>query len=187
MSENIHKRRISFPEVVVIGFILSLFAAIGLSALQQRHHGCRRPPCLNNLYQIGLAIRLYAGDNDKWFPCDRATTTLGSFALLTNNYLMGNKLWICPQDIGVQPAAPTSSWTKTNLSYAYGGFGLSETVQPDTPIACDRVSGGNFNCPNPWIGNRWTHKSDGGNVLYADGHVAFVRIMDPPMYRGNNP
>jgi hypothetical protein len=56
--------------------------------------------CQNNLKQIGLSLRLYSGDYQKRFPTDAASTTLGSFALLTNNYQTSYKTWICFSDPG---------------------------------------------------------------------------------------
>lgn len=143
--------------------------------------------CLNNVKQIGLSLRLYSGDFQKRFPCDAAGTAIGSFTLLTNLYQTSYKTWVCPSDLGVYPGGPTYPLSRTNLSYAYGGFGLTEETQPDTPLICDRSSAGDPTGVTPWKYNKWTHKSDGGNVLYADGHVAWVKTMDVPMYRGKNP
>jgi len=48
-----------------------------------------------------------------------------------------------------------------------------------------------FNWPafgaRPYANNKWTHKTDGGCVLFADGHVAWQREFRPPMYNGKNP
>jgi prepilin-type processing-associated H-X9-DG protein len=137
--------------------------------------------------QIGLSLRLYSGDFSERFPCDATATTLGSFGLLTNKYQTSYKTWVCPSDPGMIAGAPVHPWTSTNLSYAYGGFGLTEKTRPDTPLACDRSSDGNPTGKKPWARNQWTHKSDGGNVLFVDGCVAFQQTMPVPMYRGKNP
>lgn len=142
--------------------------------------------CFNNIKQIGLSIQLYAGDYGGRYPSDAAATTVGSFALLANKYQTSFKTWICRSDTGMVVGSSNQPLTRKNISYAYGGFGLTESVQPDTPIACDSTSG-DVTSTMPYQGNTWTHKSDGGNVLYADGHVAFVMTMNPPMYRGRNP
>ncbi|MSR65601.1 MAG: DUF1559 domain-containing protein [Verrucomicrobiae bacterium] len=147
----------------------------------------RRAMCLNNLKQIGVSLRLYREDNSGRLPCDVNSTVLGSFALLINNYQTSYKTWICPSDPGILAGSAFNPWTTSNLSYAYGGFELTAGVQPDTPSVCDRSSSGNPTGPTPWQNNMWTHKYDGGNVLFADGHVAFVKTMTPPMYRGKNP
>ena len=65
-------------------------------------------------------------------------------------------------------------------------------MQPDTPLLADRTSkyGAGVTWSgdaSPYVGNAWTHKSDGGNVLFADGHVEWVKIFSPPMYQTKNP
>lgn len=197
MNTDVPKPAVSFAEMVVLAVVVGLLAMMVHPILFYRSHGHgtgekpRRSSCLNNLKQIGLAMRLYSADYDERFPCDSAGTTVGSFALLTNKYQTSYKTWICPSDSStISAGSPTSPFTSNNTSYAYGGFGLSETAQPDTPIAADRSSscvGVWGDIVSPYAGNRWTHKSDGGNVLFADGHVAFQKTFVPPMYLGKNP
>ena len=183
-----HRGTLGFTlvELLVIAAVGLLFIGVILAVVPQRIEAKRRSTCLNNLKQIGLAMRLYSGDCTEKFPCDKAVTTVGSFALLTNTYQTNYKTWICPRDKGVTSGSSDRTFTSKNVSYAYGGFGLSETVQPDTPVACDRTTG-NLTSARPYDGNRWTHKTAGGNVLFADGHVAWKQTMDVPLYHGKNP
>ncbi len=179
----------TFVEVIVLIAVLSALA--GLTLLQPPlgapSDKARRASCLNNLKQIGLSLRLYSGDYNERFPCDASGTTLGSFALLTNSYQTSYKTWICPSDIGVTAATASSPFTATNLSYAYGAFLLTEIAPTNMPLACDRSSVGNPTGTNPWKRNRWTHKSDGGYVLFADGRVEFRQTINPPMSGAKNP
>lgn len=174
-------------ELLVITGVGLLLLAIVLAVLpHERDSQRRRTRCLNQLKQIGISIRLYREDYLRFPTAGAPPNTRDSFALLTNGYQTSYGTWICRADIGVSPATPSGPFTPTNISYAYGGFGLTDKVQPDTPIACDRTSG-ILTSTTPWKGNKWTHRGDGGNVLYADGHVAFTRTMNPPMYHGKNP
>jgi prepilin-type processing-associated H-X9-DG protein len=188
---NARKHRLGFTLVELVVLVVAVVVLVGLLipaiTVCDGRTPSRRAKCLNNVKQIGLALRLYSGDNQERFPCDAGATTLGSFALLTNNYQTSYKTWVCLSDTNIVAGLITSTWTKRNLSYAYGGFGLTEGAQPDTPLVCDRSSSGNPTGVNPWDNNTWTHKSDGGNVLYVDGHVAWTKTMIPPMYRGKNP
>jgi prepilin-type processing-associated H-X9-DG protein len=158
-----------------------------LPALNAAREKSRRLTCLGNLKSIGLAIRLYSADNNERFPTDAAWTTLGSYGLLMQKYQHSYKELVCPSDPGIVPGTPFTPLTAKNVSYAYNGFGLTEGAQPDTPIVCDRSSAGDPVSTSPWNGNTWTHKSDGGCVLFLDGHVAFQKTLVTPMYHGKNP
>jgi prepilin-type N-terminal cleavage/methylation domain-containing protein/prepilin-type processing-associated H-X9-DG protein len=187
---SIRNPRLGFTlvELLVVMAILTILAGMLLPALASAREKGRRTVCLNNLKQLGYQIRLYSSDNAERFPSAPAVTgtALGSFGLLTNAFAPAYKVWICPSDRDVSPGS-AAGMTSSNLSYAYGGFGLTESVHPDTPIACDRSSAGDPTGYQPWNGNAWTHKSDGGNVLFADGHVAWIRNMLPQMYNARNP
>jgi prepilin-type processing-associated H-X9-DG protein len=177
----------TFIELIVLIFVLALFGLMVPASLHHAREKARRASCLGNHKQIGLAMRLYSGDFQERFPTDKDWTTLGSFALLTNKYQTAPAAWTCPSERGLVVPSRENAWTSKNVSFAYGGFGLTESVQPDTPVMCDRSSQGHPVGTNPWSQNKWTHKSAGGNVLYADGHAAFVQTLNPPMYHGKNP
>ena len=174
-------------ELLIVIAIIAILAGMLVPTLNQAREKSRRSNCLNNLKQIGYQIRIYSSDYAERFPSapGGSGTTLASYGLITNAFAPYYKIWICPSDKGVV-VSTGGGFTSTNLSYTYGGFGLTETVDPDTPLACDRTTG-DIQSSAPWTTNTWTHKSDGGNVLYADGRVVFVRSMVPPMYNGQNP
>src|ERR1043166_3861968 len=121
---------LTWIEALVV--IAILFILAGMIVPCFGNHGgrekARRATCLNNLKQIGLALRLYAEEQAGEFPCDPARTTLGSFAMLTNRYQPSYKTWICPSDPFVASGSPTTPFTTNNLSYAYGGFGMKAKV-----------------------------------------------------------
>lgn len=181
------ERKLSYTELIAAIAVFVLLLGLILPLLANTLETHRRSLCLSNLKEIALGVRLYSGDCNEKFPTDPGLTTLGSFGLLTNTTQTNYLAWVCPADTNVVAGSPTKPFTSTNLSYAYGGFGLGETVQPDTPIACDRSSQGDPTSTNAWSNNQWTHKSDGGNVLFADGHVAWLKTLAVPMYRGKNP
>jgi prepilin-type processing-associated H-X9-DG protein len=188
MTKTRRRNGLTLIELLVIVAVAVILAAVLLPVNTGASEKARRSACLNNLKQIGLSVWMYAGDFGGRFPCDAASTTVGSFALLTNGYQTAYKTWMCPSDTSqIIAGSPSTPFTSNSVSYAYGGFGLTTNVAPDRPIACDRSSAGSPTVAMPWQGNAWTHKSDGGNVLHADGHVAFTKTLQPPMVRGKNP
>jgi prepilin-type processing-associated H-X9-DG protein len=181
--------------------IVGVLAFLMMSASASPRELARRSLCMKNLREIGLALRLYAEDHRGRFPCDPAGTTLGSFTLLatapTTNASVAHHpslypAFVCPDDeLGFFSRVTTGSakrpLTAKNFSYAYGGFELSEFVAGDSPLACDRSSTAQWESRQPWSGNHWTHGSSGGNVLFADGRVSFVRTSVPGLRAMKNP
>ncbi len=53
--------------LVVIG-IISILIAMLLPALNKARQAAKATACLSNLHQIGLAVRMYANDNNGWIP-----------------------------------------------------------------------------------------------------------------------
>lgn len=83
--------------------------------------------CVNNLKQIGLAARIWAGDNNDVFPPD---------FISMKNELGTPKILFCPADTA---AIPSTEWAQLNLasiSYRYMNPGGTDSTPEKTLAMC---------------------------------------------------
>ncbi len=165
-------------ELLVVVAIIGILVGILLPVLVKARESARKTQCASNLKQIGLALRMYANDNDGQFPGYGVSQTtpkiedLNSLGLLYNQYITDKKFFKCPSDAGVTDLANlamsgSSTCTAYTCSYGYDdNHSLSD--DPAVVIASDAlgtVTSGNLYSDN--------HNNVGQNVLYLDGHVEF--------------
>lgn len=81
-----------------------------LAAIQTARDRAMSITCINNLKQIGLALRIWATDHADTFPADLLSVT---------NELSTPKILACPSDPARQPATDWASYGPANLSYEF--------------------------------------------------------------------
>ena len=123
-------------ELLVVIAIIAILAALLLPALSRAQEAGKRIQCLNNMRQLGISLKLYAGDNGDFYP--PRTNAWRWPTLLQDNY-RNLKLLVCPTDAhkGV-PATETNSPTigdKSPRSYFINGWNdyFADSLGMDSP------------------------------------------------------
>ena len=139
--------------LVVIG-IIAILAAMLLPALTQARRTALRIAGVNNLSQIGKAMKMYTGRYDQLFPSKgTGGSSLNLDLLRTEGLLVNAKTYISPLNPNIVPAASNSVQIVSAYNYSPG---LNEGDQPDSGLSCDSA----------------LNDSNGGSALFIDGHVA---------------
>ena len=116
-------------EAVVVVFVIGFMTLLALPAiLHPARNGAQRINCVNNLKQVGLAARVWSGDNVGNFPMAVSVTNGGSRELMESsggwatfqvmsNELGAAKIVACPQDRRHSAAGNFTDFTSNNVSY----------------------------------------------------------------------
>jgi hypothetical protein len=82
-----------------------------LTGMEEARDRAMNIQCVNNLKQLGLAVRIWSMDHQQLSP--------PNVILLTNELGGSFKVLVCPADTGRQPATSAATLTASNCSYEY--------------------------------------------------------------------
>lgn len=193
------KPRLSSPErgdfglidLIVMLIAVGAVVLVGYAYMAQHRVSNRNNPaiCANDLKQIGLAFRLWAGDNGDKMPAQVSTNAGGTMELVGNgsafphfsvmsNELGTPKIIICPYDTKRQAGLSFAALSDANVSYFAvpdADEGIAEMwLAGDRHLVTNVVAlkPGLFTMPPNRIMS-WVPQVHGakGNVCLADGSV----------------
>ncbi|MBI4024123.1 MAG: DUF1559 domain-containing protein [Verrucomicrobia bacterium] len=184
-------RGFTLIELLVVIAIISLLAALLSPALKSARDKGRAAACMNNLKQTGLAMHIYADDNDGMFPVGPDGNGYWwpnvLYPYLQAKIMADVKVWKCPSD--------TSSYIFISVPLSYGknvaaGNGFTKVSGFPTPsqtlIMADtgqRADIGEWNVvlitAGGFTGNLAYRHSNGVNLLFVDSHVGWRQAPLP--------
>lgn len=202
-KSNSSKKGFTVWELLGLSFVVTMVMLILLPALCPR----RKPygiECVNNLKQIGLALRMWSNDHAERFPIAVSTNEGGSLEwiglrepfrhfLIISNELNSPKVLTCSSDPLRRRVSRFENLTNKSLSY-FIGLDASET-QPQSILSGDRnistndslMSGILTLARNSPV--RWTkHNHNGsGNMGLGDGSAQQANTTNLQTQIGRSP
>ncbi|MBI5092733.1 MAG: DUF1559 domain-containing protein [Candidatus Hydrogenedentes bacterium] len=194
------RRGFTVLELTAVIATIGILAAILLPALARARESARRASCLNNLSQLGIALHMYAAEHDGSLPWSGGKGDAKCLLTFWADYVTDPRSFICPSDPTAtgfdavesgNPAFTTDelgAWsdrTKPEIRsircsydylgvYSHGPIVLPELPAPIpvAPIMWDLTGS------LPETGSStsyWNHIPGGGNVLWLDGSVTFMK------------
>jgi len=172
-------------ELLAVIATIGVLAAILLPSLARAREAARRASCLVNVSQIGMAMQMYADENEGALPWSGGGNDAECLVSLVLIDLATYKPFICPSDSDTDlsdreadSAAPLNGGLGGSdglrQSYEYFGAYTAEPIVMPKPWEPMRK------IPILWdIGARVAansnHVPGGSNVLWLDGSVEFMK------------
>ncbi len=195
------RRRHGFTlfELLMVSVVMGVLASVLLPALARSRESARGANCMANLMQIGMALRIYAEENDRQLPWSGGKGNADCLSRLYPDYVADLRLFCCPSassdntDYSMGWGGPPEEGRRRFFSdTSLGGSGVRGSydyfgVHTATPITLPHPSRPTPRIPVMWDMNSGTtmetafdrssprNHNGGGNVLWLDGTAESMR------------
>lgn len=198
-------------ELLCVIAVIAILAAILLPALARSREGARRASCAANLSQLGLAFLMYTEENGGRFPWSGGGNNADCLWMIADDHVPDLKMLVCPSDSDtplfaqedfdqVTDPVTTGLFTENSLRGSYDYLGAYTREPLERIPAAHRIplmwditmpQGEDIMVPQgedlEWqatsAGMVTNHVPAGGNILWMDGHVTFLKTEQ---WKGNN-
>ena len=191
-GERNRRKAFTLIELLVVIAIIAILAAILFPVFARARDKARATSCLSNIKELGLAMKMYVGDNDQFFPYTYLTGQVSPCG--THNYCwtapiypyVKNKgIFCCPSDKSIKnrnytpwPPWPGSGacgdwsygWSSYGANTSLVGYGAVQITELTAPAETVMLGDRHDNYQLKSTGVTWIH-FDGANFCFADGHA----------------
>lgn len=169
-------RGFSLLELLVVIATMAALTGMLLPSLGRAKEVTRRVVCATNLRQLGVALKMYAYENNGWYPveerCGNPQPTLTES--LFPRYVPNRNMFYCPSADQIEPYAQSDeyggpggdsvintgdNWRRSHITYKYFSITRRDTRMP-LPLRLSEYPHllKNDSPPQRWLMSDWVRK-----------------------------
>lgn len=185
-----HPGGFTILELSMVIAVIGVLAMILLPALARSREAGRRAACMTNLAQIGMAMRIYADENNRQLPWSGGNDNAFCLLHLKRDAALSNGVFVCPSDAGFsdddfydydtgQPIDLSAYTHELGALGLRGSYDYLGAYTPE-PITLPQPNRGTPKIPVMWDKpgatiHHYSHVPAVSNVLWLDGSVTLVK------------